>query len=89
VAILERSVLVDHLHMLVEMPPKYAVSKWVGDVKANTSRILRKEFDYLRKYDALWSIGYFVSTVGLNQQIIEKYIQNQEQQDSGRDERTL
>lgn len=89
VLILERSVQVDHIHLLAEIPPKYAVSKWIGDVKAHTSRIIRKEFDYLRQYDELWSIGYFVSTVGLNQKIIEHYIQNQEKQDAGRDERTL
>ena len=89
VLVLERSVQVDHVHALLEIPPKYSVSKIVGDVKANTSRIMRKQFPYLRHTPEMWSIGYFVSTVGANEQIVKRYIQNQEQQDKGRSEIVL
>jgi putative transposase len=82
----ERSVQPDHVHCLLEIPPKYSISRVIGDIKANTSREMRKHFDYLRKRDEMWSVGYFVSTVGLNESMIRYYIQNQEQQDKGRAE---
>jgi len=89
VVVLERSVLPDHVHIFIEIPPKYAVSKIVGDIKANTAREMRKRFEYLSRSNEMWSIGYFVSTVGTNEQIIKKYIQNQEKQDTGRSEIVL
>lgn len=89
VQVLERSVQPDHVHLLVEIPPKYAVSKVVGDIKANTARLMRKQFEYLRRADEMWSIGYFVSTVGANEKIIKQYIGNQELQDKGRAELAL
>jgi putative transposase len=89
VVVLECSVLSDHVHMLTEIPPKYAVSKVVGDIKANTAREMRKEFEYLARSAEMWSIGYFVSTVGTNEQVIRDYIEMQEKQDTGRAELVL
>jgi putative transposase len=89
VHVLERSVQPDHVHCLLEIPPKYSVSKIVGDIKANTSRELRKQFAYLTHVDETWSIGYFVSTVGLNESMVKDYIKNQEKQDTGRAELVL
>lgn len=74
----------DHVHIMVVIPPKYAISRVVGDMKANTSRELRQKFEYLRWRHDLWSIGYFVSSVGIDEQKIRKYIQHQEAQDKGR-----
>ncbi len=77
----------DHLHMLASIPPKMAVGKAVGIIKANTSRRLKEKFPFLKGVywgtDGIWSDGYFVSTVGINEQIIQKYIQQQGQEDSG------
>lgn len=89
VIIIERSVQEDHIHILTQIPPKYSVSKIVGDIKANTSRLMRKQFAYLARADEMWSIGYFVSTVGTNEKMIKNYIQNQEKQDKGRSEIVL
>lgn len=90
VIVIERSVQLDHVHILLEIPPKYSVSKVVGDIKANTARLLRKQFDYLtRAGSEMWSVGYFVSTVGINETMIKNYIRNQEQQDKGRSEIVL
>src|ERR1019366_4867597 len=61
VLVLKRSVQPDHIHVLLEIPPKYSVSQIVGNVKANTARVLRKKFNYLARGDGMWSIGYFVS----------------------------
>lgn len=89
VIIIERGVQEDHIHVLIEIPPKYSVSKVVGDIKANASRMMRKKFGYLARADEMWSIGYFVSTVGTNEKMVKNYIQNQEKQDKGRSEIVL
>ena len=74
----------DHVHMIVVIPPKYAISKVIGDMKSNTSKALRKNFEYLRRNRVLWSIGYFVSSIGLDEEKIHKYVEYQEKQDKGR-----
>jgi len=89
VVVLERKCLPDHLHILLEIPPKYGVSKVVGDIKANTARMMRKKFEYLSRSSEMWSIGYFVSTVGVNEKMIKDYILKQEKQDKGRAELVL
>jgi putative transposase len=74
----------DYVHMMIEIPPKYAVSTVVGVMKGETSREMRKKFGYIGNANAMWSIGYFVSTVGANEGIIRRYIEEQEKQDTGR-----
>jgi putative transposase len=84
VIIEEINVAVDHVHILIIIPPKYSISSVVGKIKANSSRIMRKQFYYLRRgRDALWSVGYFISTVGLNETIIRNYVKYQKEQDKG------
>ena len=77
----------DHIHLLVIIPPKYSVSQVVRILKANTSRDLKKKFPFLKKVywgtDGIWSDGYFVSTVGVNEEIIKRYIEQQGKEDSG------
>ena len=77
----------DHLHLLVVIPPKMAVGKAVGIIKANTSKRLKEKFPVLRKVywgtDGIWSDGYFVSTVGVDEAVIQRYIEHQGQEDSG------
>lgn len=78
----------DHVHLLIEIPPKYAVSDAVRELKASTSQALRKRFPFIdRIYQdgSMWSAGYFVSTVGLNEEQIKKYIQRQGERDRGID----
>ena len=77
----------DHVHMLVSIPPKMSVGRVVGILKANTSRRLKEKFSFLKDVywgtDGIWSDGYFVSTVGINEKIIQRYIQLQGEEDSG------
>lgn len=77
----------DHIHLLVSIPPKMAVSSAVRIIKTNTARELKQKFPFLKELyygtDGIWSDGYFVSTVGVNEEIIKKYIQNQGKEDSG------
>ena len=69
------------------IPPKYAVSDVVGQIKGVTSSNLRKKFSWLKKVywkeNIVWSPGYFVSTVGVDEEKIIKYIRWQQSQDSG------
>lgn len=64
----------DHLHLLVSIPPKMAVGDAVHIIKSNTSRELKQKFPFLlesyRRTDGVWSDGYFVATVGINETII-------------------
>jgi len=66
-----------HVHMVI--PPKYAVSKVKEVLKLNTSRELNKKFRFLKKFywdnKGMWSTGFFVSTVGINESVIRKYVE--------------
>lgn len=78
----------DHVHMLIEIPPTEAVSRVVQKLKGSASIYLKKKFKFLGriyKYGNMWSVGYFVSTVGLNEDQIRKYIQRQNRYDIGQD----
>ena len=83
VYISEQNIQPDHVHMLIEIPPKYAVSSVVGILKSTSARFLRRKFGYLNKGDSMWSVGYFVSSVGANEVTIKRYIRYQEKQDLG------
>jgi len=77
----------DHIHMLISIPPTMSVGKVVGIVKQNTSRELKQKFPFVREIywgtDSVWSEGYFVSTVGIDEEVIQKYIENQGKKDAG------
>jgi len=77
----------DHMHMLISIPPKYSMSKVVNLVKSNISRLMRKKYPFLSKMyvkkAGIWSTGYFVSTVGLEEQAIRRYIEHQGREDRG------
>ena len=77
----------DHMHVMVSIPPKYPVSKVVNLIKSNTGRRLRERFKFLDKLyvrqEGIWSVGYFVSTVGINEDIVRQYIKRQGDEDRG------
>jgi len=77
----------DHVHLQISIPPKYPVSKVVCLIKSNTAEALREHFDFLDlvywKRGGIWSDGYFVSTIGINEDIIRRYIEQQGKEDSG------
>ena len=85
--IVKYNIQVDHIHMVMVIPPKYAVSSVIGKIKGKTSSELRKKFKWLEKRywkeNVVWSPGYFVSTVGIEEEKILKYVEYQERQDSG------
>ena len=67
--------------------PKYALNKVVETIAKNTSRSLRRKFVFLKKayWDRKgdWGKGYFVSTVGINEEVIRRYVQSQEEEETG------
>jgi putative transposase len=77
----------DHIHMLVSIPPTMGVGKVIGIIKQNTAREMKQKFPFLKQVywgsDGLWSDGYFVSTVGINEDVIKAYIEKQGQKDTG------
>ena len=82
--IVEAEVCPDHIHMLVEIPPSISVSSFVGYLKGkSTLMIFERHANLKYKFGNrhFWSEGYYVSTVGLNEATIKKYIQDQENYD--------
>jgi putative transposase len=69
------------------IPPKYAVSKTVEIIKKNTSRSLSRKFTFLKKVywdkKSIWGKGYFVSTVGIDEEVIRRYVQSQAEEETG------
>ena len=80
------SIQIDHVHLLIIIPPRYSVSRIVGKMKANTSREIRKKFTWVKKIywrNEFWSPGFFSSTVGIDEEVIKKYVEFQEKLDKG------
>lgn len=83
----ERNVQKDHVHILISFPPKYSIAQVVGILKQNTGKALKEKFDFLKKLyygrEGIWSVGYFVATVGLDEKMIQNYVKYQEKEDLG------
>jgi len=77
----------DHVHLRIEIPPKYAIAEVVQKLKSYSSQFLKKKFKFIKDIysDSIWSVGYFVSTIGLNEDQIRKYIERQNNFDKGID----
>lgn len=77
----------DHIHFQVSIPPTMNVGKAIGLIKQNTARHLKQKFPFIKQVywgtDGIWSEGYFVSTVGINDAVIKKYIEDQGKKDAG------
>ena len=78
---------IDHIHLLVSIPPQMSVGSVIRLIKTNTAKHIKKKFPVLNQYywgtDSLWSEGYFVSTVGVTTEIIKRYIEKQGALDTG------
>lgn len=77
----------DHIHLYMIVPPKYAVSKVVEVIKSVTSKRMKEKFPrFLKKVywdgGGIWSKGFFVSTVGINEAVIRRYVKYQGQEDA-------
>jgi len=80
----EGHLMVDHVHMMISIPPKYAVSQVIGYIKGKSAIHLARVYGERRRNyvgQHFWARGYFVSTVGRDEAVIRDYIKNQEQED--------
>ena len=92
ITIIEAAALPDHIHLYVEIPPKYSVSEIVGYLKGKSSLMIFDRHANLKyKYGnrKFWCRGFYVDTVGRNQKRIEEYIRNQLQEDVIADQLSL
>lgn len=87
IGIFETAIDEDHLQMLVSVPPKIAISQAVNIIKISTANAMIEKFQFLKRLynggGGIWSGGYFVSTVEINEEIINKYIEYQGDEDRG------
>lgn len=90
--LIEAEACPDHIHMLIEIPPKYSVSQFMGYLKSkSTLMIFDRHANLKYKFGnrKFWARGYFVDTVGVNEKRIKEYIQNQLQEDKLSDQMSM
>ncbi len=88
----EGHLMPDHVHMMISIPPKYAVSQVVGYIKGKSAIHLARVYGERRRNfvgQHFWARGYFVSTVGRDEAVIRAYIRNQELEDQRLEQMTL
>lgn len=80
IELIEGNAQIDHVHLCLSIPPKYSVAMTVGFLKGKSAVRIHRELLKERRMTGLhfWSTGYCVSTVGLNEEVIRKYIREQE-----------
>jgi putative transposase len=80
----EGHLMADHVHMMIAIPPKYAVSQVIGYIKGKSAIHLARMYGEKRRNfvgQHFWARGYFVSTVGRDEEVIRRYIRHQEEED--------
>jgi putative transposase len=85
----EGHLLSDHVHMLIAIPPKYAVAQVIGFIKGKSAIHLARVYGERKRNfvgQHFWARGYFVSTVGRDERVIREYIQKQEREDARLDQ---
>ncbi|BDD03995.1 IS200/IS605 family transposase [Aureibacter tunicatorum] len=87
----ELNIQEDHVHLLVQIPPKLSISDYMGIIKGRTAIRIFGKFKHLkcRPYwgNSFWAKGYCVDTVGLNEEMIRKYVKYQEEKDKRNENR--
>jgi putative transposase len=88
----EGHLMPDHVHMMISIPPKYAVSQVIGYIKGKSAIHVARTFGGKKRNfvgQHFWARGYFVSTVGRDEEVIREYIRKQEAEDKRIDQLTL
>lgn len=77
----------DHMHLVMVIPLRYSIAAVMGKLKSQSSSHMRKTFEWLKKVyweeNIVWSPGYFVSSVGIDETTIKRHVEHQGRQDSG------
>jgi putative transposase len=87
--IIEGHLMGDHVHLLISIPPKYSVSQVVGYIKGKSAIHIARTYAGKRRNftgQNFWARGYFVSTVGRDEQVVKQYIKKQEEADKKLDQ---
>ena len=90
--IVEGHLMLDHVHICLSVPPKYSVSSVAGFIKGKSAISIARHFGGRQRNftgEVFWARGYFVSTVGLDEEMVRAYIRNQEQEDERYDQMKL
>ncbi len=90
--ILEGHLLADHVHMLISIPPKYSVSSVIGYIKGKSALYIARQYNGKKRNfggESFWARGFYVSTVGLDEETIRNYIKYQEEEDKRIDQLSL
>lgn len=90
--ILEGHLMSDHIHMCISIPPKYSVANVVGYIKGKSAISIARRFNGRSRNfwgENFWARGYFVSTVGLDEEMVRAYIRHQEKEDEHYDQLRL
>ena len=85
-------IAIDHVHICISIPPKYAVAQVVGFIKGKSAIYIARNFGGRQRNfvgENFWARGYYVSTVGKNEEAIKAYIKNQEAEDQKFDQLRL
>jgi putative transposase len=69
---------IEHIHMYITIPPKYSVSYAVSILKGKSSSWIKKKTHKFGTHGSIWNVGYYVSTLGLNEIAVKQYIENQD-----------
>ena len=92
IKIMEAEICPDHIHMLIEIPPKVAVSSFMGYLKGKSSRMIHERFPELRyqyRNREFWCRGYYVDTAGKNAKKISEYIKHKLEEDQAGERLTM
>ena len=92
ITMVEGEINEDHVHMCLSVPPKYSPAEVMKKIKGRTSERIQREFPGIRKRywgQHFWSRGYFVSTVGIDEETIKQYIRNQNKVASSQEQMKL
>jgi len=90
--VVEGHLMIDHVHVCLSVPPKYSVSSVVGYIKGKSAISIARHFGGRQRNftgEVFWARGYFVSTVGLDEEMVRAYIRNQEMEDERYDQMKL
>lgn len=93
IEVIKLNVQVDHVHMVIVIPPRIAVARAVQYIKTQSAKELKAKFPFLQKAystrEGIWSRGYCVSCIGLDEKEILAYVEHQEKEDKGQLQLTL
>ena len=91
IELLEGHAMADHIHMVLSIPPKYSVAHTIGFLKGKNAVRIHRELMKERRMTGLhfWANGYCVSTIGLNEETIRRYVREQDQRERQQDQKEL